>query len=37
MTLSKEKYWKLKEEAIENTSLRARFGRGNGPTIRQII
>jgi hypothetical protein len=28
-------YWKLKEEALDRTLLRTRFGRGCGPAIRQ--
>jgi hypothetical protein len=27
--------WKLKEEALERTLLRTRFGRGYGPVVRQ--
>ena len=28
-------YWKLKEEALDYNLWRTRFGRGNGPVIRQ--
>ena len=28
-------YWKLKEEALERTLWRTRFGRGYRPVIRQ--
>jgi hypothetical protein len=28
-------YWKLKEEALDRTLWRTRFGRGNGPVVRQ--
>jgi hypothetical protein len=28
-------YWKLKEEAIDRTLWRTRFGRGYGPAVRQ--
>jgi hypothetical protein len=31
----KRRYWKLKEEALERTIWRSRFGRGYGPVIRQ--
>jgi hypothetical protein len=31
----KRRYWKLKEEAIDRTLLRTRFGRGYGPVVRQ--
>jgi hypothetical protein len=31
----KRKYWKLKEEALDRTVLRTRFGRGYGPVVRQ--
>jgi hypothetical protein len=31
----KRKYWKLKEEALDRTMWRTRFGEGNGPVIRQ--
>jgi hypothetical protein len=27
----KRGYWKLKEEALDRTVWRTRFGRGNGP------
>jgi hypothetical protein len=29
------KYWKLKEEVLDRTLWRTRFGRGYGPVIRQ--
>jgi hypothetical protein len=28
-------YWKLKEEALDHTRWRTRFGRGYGPVVRQ--
>jgi hypothetical protein len=28
-------YWKLKEEALDRTVWRTRFGRGCGPVVRQ--
>jgi hypothetical protein len=28
-------YWKLKEEAVDRTLWRTRFGRGYGPVLRQ--
>jgi hypothetical protein len=28
-------YWKLKEEALDRTTWRTRFGRGYGPVVRQ--
>jgi hypothetical protein len=31
----KKRYWKLKEEALDHTLWRARFGRGYGPVVRQ--
>jgi hypothetical protein len=31
----KKRYWKLKEEALDCTLWRTRFGRGYGPVIRQ--
>jgi hypothetical protein len=31
----KRKYWKLKEEALDRTLWRTRFGRGYGPVVRQ--
>jgi hypothetical protein len=31
----KRGYWKLKEEALERTVWRTRFGRGYGPVVRQ--
>ena len=30
-------YWKLKEEALDRTLWRTRFGRGCGPVIRQTV
>jgi hypothetical protein len=30
----KRRYWKLKEEALDRTLWRTRFGRGYGPTER---
>jgi hypothetical protein len=30
-------YWKLKEEALDRTLWRTRFGRGYGPVVRQTI
>jgi hypothetical protein len=32
----KRSYWKLKEEALDRTVWRSRFGRGYGPVVRQI-
>jgi hypothetical protein len=32
----KRRYWKLKEEALDRTLWRTRFGRGYGPVVRQI-
>jgi hypothetical protein len=29
------RYWKLKEEALDHTMWRTRFGRGYGPVVRQ--
>jgi hypothetical protein len=31
----KRGYWKLKEEALDHTLWRTRFGRGYGPVVRQ--
>jgi hypothetical protein len=31
----KRKYWKLKEEALDRSLWRTRFGRGYGPVVRQ--
>jgi hypothetical protein len=31
----KIRYWKLKEEALDRTLWRTRFGRGYGPVVRQ--
>jgi hypothetical protein len=31
----KRKYWKWKEEALDCTLWRTRFGRGYGPVVRQ--
>jgi hypothetical protein len=31
----KKRYWKLKEEALDCTLQRTRFGRGYGPVVRQ--
>jgi hypothetical protein len=31
----KRRYWKLKEEALDRTLWRSRFGRGYGPIVRQ--
>jgi hypothetical protein len=31
----KKRYWKLKEEALDHTLWRTRFGRGYGPVSRQ--
>jgi hypothetical protein len=31
----KKIYWKLKEEALDRTVWRTRFGRGYGPVVRQ--
>jgi hypothetical protein len=33
----KTRYWKLKEEALDRTLWRTRFGRGNGPVVIQTI
>jgi len=30
-------YWKLKEEALDRSVLRSRFGRGYGPIARQTM
>jgi hypothetical protein len=32
----KRGYWNLKEEALDGTLWRTRFGRGYGPVVRQI-
>jgi len=32
----KREHWKLKEEALDRTMWRTRFGRGNGTVERQI-
>ena len=32
----KEPYWKLKEELLDRTVCRTRFGRGYGRFVRQI-
>jgi hypothetical protein len=29
------RYWKFKEEALDSTVWRTRFGRGYGPVVRQ--
>jgi hypothetical protein len=29
-------YWKMKEEALDHTVWRARFGKGYGSSVRQI-
>jgi hypothetical protein len=29
------RYWKLKEEALDHTVWKTRFGRGFGPVVRQ--
>jgi hypothetical protein len=31
----KRGYWKMKEEALDRTLWRTRFGRGYGPVVRQ--
>jgi hypothetical protein len=31
----KSRYWKLKEEALDRTLWRSRFGKNYGPVIRQ--
>jgi hypothetical protein len=31
----KRRYWKLKEEALDRSLWRTRFGRGYGPVVRQ--
>jgi hypothetical protein len=31
----KREYWKLKEEALDSTLWRTRFGRGCGPVVRE--
>jgi hypothetical protein len=31
----KRRYWKLKEEALDRTLWRTRFGIGYGPVVRQ--
>jgi hypothetical protein len=31
----KRRYWKLKEEALNHTLWRNRFGTGDGPVVRQ--
>jgi hypothetical protein len=31
----KKRYWKFKEEALDRTLWRTRFGRGYGPVVRQ--
>jgi hypothetical protein len=30
-----KRYWKLREEALDHTLWRTRFGRGYGPVVRQ--
>jgi len=32
---AKRSYWKLKEEELDRTVWRTRFGRGYGPVVRQ--
>jgi hypothetical protein len=31
----KRRYWKLKEDVLDRTLWRTRFGRGYGPVVRQ--
>jgi hypothetical protein len=31
----KKSYWKLKEESLDRTLWRTRFGKGYGPVVRQ--
>jgi hypothetical protein len=31
----KRRYWKLKEETLDRTLWRTRFGKGYGPVVRQ--
>jgi hypothetical protein len=31
----KRRYWKVKEEVLDGTMWRTRFGRGYGPVVRQ--
>jgi hypothetical protein len=31
----KRRYWKLREEALDRTQWKTRFGRGYGPVVRQ--
>jgi hypothetical protein len=31
----KRRYWKFKEEVLDHTLWRTRFGRGYGPVVRQ--
>jgi hypothetical protein len=33
--MEKRRYWKLKQEALDRTLWRTRFGRGYGPVVRQ--
>jgi hypothetical protein len=33
----KRGYWKLKEEALDRTQWRTRFGRGYGPVVRMNV
>ena len=33
----KRRYWKLKEESLDRTICRTRFGRGYGPVVRQSM
>jgi hypothetical protein len=33
--MEKRSYWKLKDEALDRTLWRTRFGRGYGPVVRQ--
>jgi hypothetical protein len=33
----KRRYWNLKEEALDRTVWRNRFGRGYGPVVRQTV
>jgi hypothetical protein len=33
----KRGYWKVKEEALDRSQWRTRFGRGCGPVVRQFL
>jgi hypothetical protein len=33
----KRRHWKLKEEALDRSQWRSRFGRGYGPVVRERL